>query len=432
MSIDRARVAAVLAHAEVLKGRSVDDALDDTCGDLSPPQRARCRAVTYEACRWHLRWQAAAEILLSKKLKSRDQILGSVVVCALVEIECMHTPSHAAVDSYVNLTKALDMGRARGLVNAVLRRFLREREQILAKIDKQPAAQFAHPPWILGMLRSDWGDRRNQILDANNGRGPMTLRVNRLQGTRQQYLEQLQQADIAASVGVGDWDVVLDDPKPVEILPDFEQGAASVQDSVAQFAAALLNPQPGQRVLDACAAPGGKTAHLLEWADGDVQMVALDASARRLKRVDQNLERLGLQAEQKCSDATLLDNWWDGKPFDRILLDAPCTGTGVIRRHPDIKLLRRKADVAQLVTVQAGLLNALWPLLAPGGRFLYATCSILRDENDRQMGSFLARTPDAKLVGMNLPIGTLGEHGLQVFPGEGGADGFFYALLEHC
>ncbi|MGB0867347.1 MAG: transcription antitermination factor NusB, partial [Granulosicoccaceae bacterium] len=207
MSIDRARVAAVQAHAEVLKGRSVDDALVDVCADLSLAQRARSRAIAFEACRWHLRWRSALDLLLSKKLKDRDQIIASIVVCALVEIEQLETPAHAAVDSYVNLTKALDMARVRGLVNAVLRRFLREREQVLLKIDKQPAAQSAHPPWLLGQLRQDWGERRPDILLANNGRGPMTLRVNQLQGNRAAYLTRLQQAEIPAKAGVGDWDV---------------------------------------------------------------------------------------------------------------------------------------------------------------------------------------------------------------------------------
>ncbi len=432
MSIDRARLAAVQAHAEVLNGRSVDDALADTAADLSVPQRARCRAITYEACRWHLRWHAALQLLLSKKLKPRDEVLASVVVCALVEIENMQTPSHAAVDSYVDLSKALDLGHARGLINAVLRRFLRERAQILTKIDKQPAAQFSHPPWLLTMLRNDWGAKRSPILDANNGRGPMTLRVNRTKGSRQEYLSQLVAADISAQEGVGEWDVVLGDPKPVDLLPNFDQGAVSVQDSAAQFAAFLLDPQPGQRVLDACAAPGGKTAHLLEWADGDLNLLALDASARRLPRVEENLQRLDLQAVQLCADAANVESWWDRSVFDRILLDAPCTGTGVIRRHPDIKLLRRKDDVAQLVATQIELLDSLWPLLAPKGRFLYATCSILREENDRQMEAFLGRTQNARLVDFSLPIGCQQSFGWQVLPGEGGADGFFYALLERA
>ncbi len=430
MSIDRARVAAIQAHAEVLQGRSVDDALADTTADLSVPQRARCRAVTYEACRWHLRWDAALPLLLSKKLKPRDQIIASVLICALVEMECLDTPTHAAVDSYVNLTKALELGHARGLVNAVLRRFLREREAIVQKIDKQPAAFFAHPPWLLSLLRKDWAERRDDLLQAGNGRGPMTLRVNRRMITRDAYLDELQQADIAAARGVGQWDVVLSEPKPVDLLPRFVDGGVSVQDSAAQLAAAALDPQAGERVLDACAAPGGKTAHLLEWADNDLQLTALDASASRLSRVTENLERIGLTAQLQCADAAALADWWDEQPFDRILLDAPCTGTGVIRRHPDIKLLRRQHDVEQLVRVQAELLDALWRTLAVGGRLLYATCSVLRDENDRQIASFLARRDDAVLMDLALPLGTKLAHGTQLFSGEKGADGFFYALLE--
>lgn len=430
MSIDRARVAAVQAHAEVLQGRSVDDALAGTTADLSGPQRARCRAVTYEACRWHGRWEAALQLLLSKKLKPRDQIIGSVVICALVEIECMDTPTHAAVDSYVNLSKALELGHARGLINAVLRRFLRERDAIIKKIDKQPAAQFAHPPWMLALLREDWGEQRSAVLEAGNGRGPMTLRVNRRAGSREDYLAALALAGIAATAGIGAWDVVLAEPLPVELLPGFSEGKASVQDSAAQLAAALLDPQSGQRVLDACAAPGGKTAHLLEWADNDLQLTALDVSGSRLTRVTENLDRMGLKAQVQCADAAQVGDWWDGQLFDRILLDAPCTGSGVIRRHPDIKLLRRREDVRQLVIVQAGLLDALWTALAPGGRLLYATCSVFRDENDRQIEAFLQRCEGARLLDIHLPVGQVGEHGAQILPGQGGADGFFYALLE--
>jgi len=431
VSVDRARAAAVKAHALVLNGRSVDDALADTTVDLSEPQRARSRAITYESCRWHLRWVAALELLLSKKLKAKDQLAASIIVCALVEMESMGTPTHAAVDSYVNLSKPLGLMHLRGLINGVLRRFLREREAILAKIDKQPAAQFAHPPWLLGALREDWGGERAEILEQNNGRGPMTLRVNEHKQSREDYATLLNEVDIAAAVGPGTSDIVLAAPVGVDTLPGFAAGAASVQDSAAQFSAALLAPQAGQRVLDACSAPGGKTSHLMEWARGDIEMLALDVSASRLERVQQNLDRLGYTAKLKSADAGDTDSWWDGKPFDRILLDAPCTGTGVIRRHPDIKLLRRKDDLAQLVAVQAHLLDVLWPMLAPGGVFLYATCSILRDENDRQIEAFLARTPAAKLSPQALPIGRELPFGHQLFPGDAQADGFFYARLEH-
>lgn len=429
MGIDRARVAAVQAHAEVLAGRSVDDALEEVCVDLSPPQRARSRAVAFDACRWHWRWQAVLAQLLRKKLKPHDQAIASVVICALVEIEQLQTPAHAAVDSYVNLTKALGLGRARGLVNAVLRRYLREREALLAAADKQPAASTAHPPWLLGALRADWPQRRAELLAANNARAPMTLRVNRLQGERAAYLERLATAGIEAAPGPGDWDVCLAQPCPVEQLPDFATGAASVQDSAAQFAAPLLDPQPGQRVLDACAAPGGKTAHLLEWAGGELALTALDVSAGRLRRVDENLERLGLRGQTQRADAAEVESWWDGQPFDRILLDAPCSGSGVIRRHPDIKLLRRADDIVALAATQARLLDALWPLLGEGGQLLYATCSVLRDENARQVEAFVARTADARVLAVDLPLGEAGPHGRQLFPGEGGADGFFYALL---
>lgn len=429
MSIDTTRLAAVLAHAEVLQGRSVDNALLDTAADLTPPQKARCRAITYEACRWHLRWHAALELLVTKKIKPRDRIIGSLVICALVEIEQMATPKHAAVDSYVQLSKPLGLVSARGLVNAVLRRFLRERDQILVKINKQPAAQFAHPPWLLSALRRDWAEDRNGILDANNGRGPMTLRVNKVLGSRADYLTRLSTMQVAASPGPGDWDVVLKDPVAVELLPGFDQGYVSVQDSAAQFAAQLLDPQAKQRVLDACAAPGGKTAHLLEWAQGDLQLQALDVSEARLPRVHENLHRLNLRASVTCANAADLDSWWDGEPFDRILLDAPCTGSGVIRRHPDIKLLRREEDVNQLTVVQANLMDKLWSCLAKGGRMLYATCSVLRDENDRQIQSFMERTEDAELLPLALPLGKNGKFGCQLFPTSEGSDGFFYALL---
>jgi 16S rRNA (cytosine967-C5)-methyltransferase len=340
-------------------------------------------------------------------------------------------PSHAAVAETVGAARRLHKAWAAALVNATLRGFLREREQLLAALDTDPVSALAHPAWLLDELRAAWPQQWQAIAAANNVRPPMTLRVNPRHGDAAAWRTRLTTAGHpAATVAAAPSALQLDAPCDVKILPGFATGALSVQDAAAQLAAPLLAVRPGQRVLDACAAPGGKTCHLLESQPALAELVALDRSAERLERVRENLVRLGGTARLVAADAAEVDSWWDGKPFERILLDAPCSGSGVIRRHPDIKLLRRPEDLVHLAGEQQRLLRAVWPLLAPGGRLLYATCSVLPVENERQISHFLADYEEAEELPITAEWGHPRDHGRQILPGEAGMDGFFYALLQ--
>jgi 16S rRNA (cytosine967-C5)-methyltransferase len=305
----------------------------------------------------------------------------------------------------------------------VLRRFQRERAQLAQAAADVPEARFAHPRWLIEEVRADYPDEWQRILDANNQPPPLWLRVNSARTTRAAYLEKLAAAGVDATASPDvDTAVLIAQPVGVDALPGFAAGQVSVQDVSAQRAAALLALAPGQRVLDACAAPGGKTGHIVEATRGDIDVWAVDRDAERIGRVRENLDRLGLKAKLVTGDATAPDDWWDGRPFDRILIDAPCSATGVIRRHPDIKVLRRRVDVDRAVLLQARLLRALWPLLGAGGRLVYATCSILKCENDAQIGAFRAEDPAIEPPG--------GVASVQLKPGEAGGDGFYYAWLE--
>lgn len=342
--------------------------------------------------------------------------------------------AHTVVNQVVEAAKA-DRGlqRQSAFINACLRRFLREREVLLTRLAEQPQARWNHPLWWIERVQQDHPDHWQSILEANNHPGPMALRVNRRKTDRQAYAKELAIAGIDAQP-FGDDGLELRVPYPVERLPGFDQGLCSVQDAAAQMAAGLLLEgrtwAPDDRVLDACAAPGGKTAHVLELAD--VQMLALDLDPKRCERIHQNLDRLGLAAQVLSADAAHADAWWDGKPFDAILLDAPCTASGIVRRHPDVRWLRRASDVEQLARIQRNLLDALWPLLKPGGRLVYATCSVFRAEGQDQVQAFLARHTNAVLCpspGHLLPghASTSGEFNDNR---SGGHDGFFYARFD--
>ena len=427
----KARAAAARAVTAVLvRGRSLDDALPPEMERLDPRDRPLAQEIAYGTLRWHPRLAAVLQGLLQKPLRRKDRDLEAVLLTGLYQLAYLDVPPHAAVSETVAAAGGRGRGWAKGLVNGVLRNFLREREERLQRADRDEAAALAHPAWLLGMLRKAWPEDWRAVAEANNARPPMTLRVNAARTARADYLEELAAAGLAARPGTHSAEaVVLERPVPVERLPGFEEGRVSVQDEAAQLAAGLLDPGPGERVLDACAAPGGKTAHLLERQPG-LDLVALDLDADRLERVAANLARLGLAAERVTGDAGAPDGWWDGRPFDRILLDAPCTGTGVIRRHPDIKALRRPEDVEALVGRQAKLLAALWPLLRPGGMLVYSTCSVLPRENARQVAAFLHDRDDAVEVD---PVGNWGHPqaaGRQILPGEDGMDGFYYACLR--
>lgn len=412
-------------------GRSLGSTLEPGVGNLHDSrERAFARELCYGVLRWLPRLAAVLEQLLRRPLRERDVAVRVLLLMGLYQLLFLRVPAHAAVAATVRVARGLPQPWASGLVNAVLRTFQRERQRILAHIERDPAAVWAHPAWLIDEVRVAWPEDWRRVLAANNDHPPMTLRVNARRGTRRDYLQTLAGRGLTAyPAAYTDQGVTLAQPIEVERLPGFTEGLVSVQDGAAQLAAGLLGLQPGQRVLDACAAPGGKTAHLLEREPGLARLVAIDRDPARIPLLEDNLRRLGLVADVVCADATEPARWWDGVPFDRILLDAPCSATGVIRRHPDIKLHRRPADIAAVGAVQARLLDSLWPLLAPHGMLLYATCSILPQENRAQIEGFLARHADAHAPPTEVGWGRPGPPGRQILAGEDGMDGFYYAVL---
>ena len=393
------------------------------------------RALVQELCYGTLRWYPALELLLGalidRPLKAKDAEITMLLAAGLYQLRDMRTPDHAAVNETVSACQALKRPWAKGLANGVMRRFLRERDSLEARFATDPQFASAHPAWLRKALEDAWPGEAAALFAANNARPPMTLRVNSRCGDRAGYLAQLAEAGIGArAAAFAATAIYLDEPQAVDLLPGFAAGAVSVQDEAAQLCAQLLAPAPGERVLDACSAPGGKACHLLERQPGIAELVALDVDGERLGRVADNLHRLGLSATLRTADAAALSSWWDGRPFDRILLDAPCSASGVIRRHPDIKLLRQRDDIGRLAATQGALLAALWATLKPGGRLLYATCSVLPAENDAVVSDFSARQPDARLVAIDVPWGAATACGRQLLPTPGGPDGFYYALLE--
>lgn len=383
------------------------------------------RELSYGSLRWHHRLMHQANRLLTRPLKTRDAPLASLIRLGLYQLQWLRIPDHAAVAATVAAADNLGLGRAKGLVNAVLRRFLREREQLAASLKGVREAETSHPDWMIDRIRADWPDAWRRVVDANNRPPPMWLRVNARRSTRDDYLDILSDAGIPATPAQDiSSAILLAEPRPKHTLPGFADGLISVHDAGAQLAARWLAPNSGHRVLDACAAPGGKCAHLLERCPGLGEMVAVDQDSDRLGVATAELERLGLEATFICGDAAAPREWWDGQQFDRILLDAPCSAMGVVRRHPDIKVLRRPGDIAQAAKKQRALLDALWPLLNPGGRFLYGTCTTAREENQDQVRDFLASTPTAHGGSAETASSR------QILPGETNMDGFYYACMS--
>lgn len=420
-----ARVVAARAVAEVMSaGRSLDRGLP---GDADP----RARALAFETLRHGTRYRFYLERLLERPLPKKQAAIEGLLLVAFCELEQFRTPDYAAVDGAVEGARALGQPRLARLVNGVLRTFLRRRESLVAAAGDDPAAASTHPAWLVETLRADWPGDANAILAAGNDKGPMWLRVNASRTGVTAYAERLAAAGMAAEPGPAPESLRLAQPVEVTDLPGFGEGLVSVQDAAAQLAAGLLAPVPGDRALDLACAPGGKLAHLLERCPDLGGVVGVDTDEQRLARTADNLERLGLagRAELVAGDGARPEEWWDGRPFDRILLDAPCSGTGVIRRHPDIKWLRRPGDIAVHAGLQAALLRAAWSMLAPGGRLLYATCSVLWAENQGVVDAFLASTPTARAATLPSEWGTEAGPGRQILPGEAGMDGFFYALL---
>ena len=420
---------ALTAITGVVKhGRSLDAVLELSDAHLADVRDRRfCRALAFGVLRHHRLLEAQMNALLGRPLRNRDQDVGLLIELGIYQLAFLSVSAHAAVGETVAVTRRLRKRWAASVVNATLRRYQREGcLQTLAQ--DNPAIAYSVPDWLATQIQTDWPDDWLAVFEAQNARAPMRLRVNANRSHPQQLQADFAAVDIAAMpVAENPAALELATPMAPARLPGFVEGQFSVQDGAAQLAAPLLDLQPGQRVLDACAAPGGKTAHILELAK--VDLWALDSEAQRLERVSETLERLGLSAQLRCADAGAPETWWDGKPYDRILLDAPCSGTGVIRRHPDIKWLRRASDPATLAKGQARLLRALWPLLGIGGRLLYCTCSILRQENEAVIADFLQQQDDATIEALALPFGRALQYGWQILPREGNCDGFYYACL---
>ncbi|MDH1339254.1 16S rRNA (cytosine(967)-C(5))-methyltransferase RsmB [Ectopseudomonas oleovorans] len=425
------RLAAARALTAVLSGKaSLGSSLPPQLDKVEHHDRALAQDLAFGAARWQPRLQLLAEKLLEKPFKAADKDVEALLLIGLYQLLHSRIPEHAAIGETVGCAGALKKPWAKGLLNAVLRRAQREHETIFAELDRDPVLHSAHPRWLQKALKAHWPQHWQAICAANNAHPPLILRVNRRHGSRDAYLEELRSAGLAAEPCTFSRDGVrLLQPCDVTTLPGFKEGRVSVQDEAAQLAADLLELAPGQRVLDACAAPGGKTCHLLEVEPGLGEVVAVDLEAKRLARVRENLDRLHLEATLIAADGRDTGAWWDGQPFQRILLDAPCSATGVIRRHPDIKLTRKPEDIPALAQLQGELLDALWPTLAPGGILLYATCSVLPTENSETIAAFLARTPDAQEVAIAGEFGLQPAHGRQLLPQLDGHDGFYYAKL---
>lgn len=425
------RLAAARALAAVLSGKaSLNSSLPAQLDKVDERDRGLTQDLAFGTARWQPRLDLLAAQLLQKPFKAADADVQALLLVGLYQLFYTRIPAHAAIGETVGCADKLKKPWAKGLLNAVLRRAQREGEALLAGMQRDPVVRTAHPRWLQKALKAFWPEQWEAICAANNAHPPMILRVNRRHHGRDAYLALLAEAGIDASACQYSRDgIVLSEACDVRSLPGFAEGWVSVQDEAAQLSADLLELAPGQRVLDACCAPGGKTCHLLEAEAGLAHLVAIDLEAKRLTRVRENLDRLQLDAELIACDARDTASWWDGKPFQRILLDAPCSATGVIRRHPDIKLTRQADDIPALATLQGELLDALWPTLEVGGMLLYATCSSLPTENTEVVEAFLARTPGARELDLATEAGIRQPHGRQLLAQEGGHDGFYYAKL---
>ncbi|RII80628.1 16S rRNA (cytosine(967)-C(5))-methyltransferase RsmB [Pseudomonas monteilii] len=425
------RLAAARALSAVLSGKaSLNSSLPAQLDKVDERDRGLTQDLAFGTARWQPRLDLLATQLLQKPFKAADADVQALLLVGLYQLFYTRIPAHAAIGETVGCADKLKKPWAKGLLNAVLRRAQREGEELLASMERDPVVRTAHPRWLQKSLKAFWPEQWEAICAANNAHPPMILRVNRRHHSRDAYLALLAEAGVAASACQYSRDgIVLAEACDVRGLPGFAEGWVSVQDEAAQLSADLLELAPGQRVLDACCAPGGKTCHLLEAESGLAHVVAIDLEAKRLTRVRENLDRLQLDAELIACDARDTASWWDGKPFQRILLDAPCSATGVIRRHPDIKLTRQADDIPALASLQGELLDALWPTLEVGGMLLYATCSSLPTENTEVIDAFLARTPGARELDLATEAGLRQPHGRQLLAQEGGHDGFYYAKL---
>jgi 16S rRNA (cytosine967-C5)-methyltransferase len=431
MNNPRALAAQIISRV-LTEGVSLTEAFSQGLPGVSD---SRDRGFIQELCFGVIRWYAPLKkicsYLLKKPLGSSEQDIHALLLIGLYQFIYLKTADHAAVHETVQAAKALKKNWAAPLINGVLRSFQRQKATLLEKLPKE--VYYAHPHWFIKKLQKAWPEEWQAIIEANNQAPPMSLRVNQRKGSRESYLQKLKEQAIAAEPStlscVG---ITLDETCNVYGLPGFLEGEVSVQDTAAQLAAFLLVPQPGHNVLDACAAPGGKFAHILETQPDLQACVAVDQDKTRLNKVAENLARLKLARDNVqliCAKAQTFKTHWSGGQFDRILVDAPCSGSGIIRRHPDIKLLRREEDIAKLAQQQLGILLGLWPLLKPNGMLLYATCSVLPEENQQVIHRFLAQQADAKEESIDAEWGVACQHGRQIFPQPRGSDGFYYARL---
>lgn len=424
------RALAARTLARVLgEGQSLTHALTPALAEARTPDQGLLQELCFGTLRWYPQLQFLLDRLLNKPLKSQQREIQALLLLGLYQLQHLRVPEYAAISETVAASRELSKPWALGLINAVLRNFQRRRTALMADIEQDETARCAHPAWLLERLKADWPEDWPTLVTVNNSRSPCGLRVNLQRTSRQAYLHTLNDAGIEATlVPYIDTGIILASACDVERLPGFREGLVSVQDPAAQLAAGVLDLQPGMRVLDACAAPGGKTCHILE-SEPSVRLLALDIDLKRLARIRENLDRLNLTAQLLAGDALQPESWWDGVPFDRILVDAPCSATGVIRRHPDIKVLRKAADIGSLADRQRALLARLWSLLAPGGMLVYATCSILKQENEGVVADFLADQAEARERPIADAWGRPGLQGRQILPGEAEMDGFYYARL---
>lgn len=434
------RNAALKALLAVLKDGQSLSGLNHLTENLSPRDASFSRLLSFGVLRYYYQLQAQLKPLLKKTLKAKDLDIQLTMLLAMYQLLHTRVPDYAVVDAAVTQVRKSRKKWAGGMVNAVLRNFIRQQEAAPESF-KTEEAEYSHPQWMIERLKHDWPACWKDILQANNVQAPMTLRVNQQKTNIDDYKKRLQDVSgIAAEKIAGAPDaLLLAEAKDVTQLAEFDQGWVSVQDAGAQSAAYILQPEKGDIVLDACAAPGGKTAHMFE-CQPDIKVTALDISESRLERVAENCQRLGFKPELMVADAVAVDEWWKGELFNKILLDVPCSASGVIRRHPDIKHLRREDDIAELVKLQREILIRNWTILKPGGRLLYATCSVFKEENEEQIAWFLDNADDAELIdlksaqfsktGYGLEGESAAEIGLQLFPQRFVNDGFYYALLE--
>ncbi len=410
------------------QGRSLDAAMADYTAAQQPSTQDKgfVQELVYGVCRWHGELEQVAKKFLRSPIRKKDRVVHFLLLVGFYQLRYLHTADHAAVAETVQACKQLNKVWAKQLVNGCLRNHQR------SPVDIQDAVTQSHPQWLVEALTKAWPNHALAIMHANNQRPPMCLRVNRLQHSRDDYIGLLSEHNLNASSDPYSKDgVILTQAHSVTKLPGFENGSCSVQDTAAQLAAVFLAPEPDQAVLDACAAPGGKTAHLLERMNNRGLMHALDVSERRCEQLQATLDRLTLSASVYNSDASVKPSWpVPEHGYDRILIDAPCSGIGVIRRHPDIKHHRRPSDMKALNKTQAALLKNLWPLLKPGGLMLYMTCSVLPSENDDQLKQFVQNTGDAMVMSITHPSALKLEHGAQTLPGVHSMDGFYYSLLK--